>query len=90
MDIIGLYTNIAYKEGMDFMKTELQKRSDQTAPTEFILKLFEIILYNNVFEFHSTFWKQDIWAAMGSKPIPPYANTFMASTDKIIMCLDNK
>ena len=44
----------------------------------------KIILYNNIFEFHDSLWKLNIGATMGSKPIPHYANTFMANIDKKI------
>ena len=88
MDAIGLYTNIIHNEGIACMKTELNKRKNIEVPTDFILKLLHIILHNNVFEFHNTYWKQNIGAAMGSKPIPHYANTFMASIDNIIKELD--
>ena len=50
----------------------------------------EIILYNNIFEFHETYWKQEIGAAMGSKPIPHYAKNFMAKIDSIIKSLDKE
>ena len=43
----------------------------------------EIILSNNIFEFNDSLWKQLIGAAMGSKPIPHYANAFMANIDEI-------
>ena len=42
------------------------------------MELLEIILYQNIFELHGGYFKQNIGAAMGSRPIPPYANNFMA------------
>ena len=44
----------------------------------------EIILKNNIFEFHEANWKQEIGAAMGCPPIPDYANIFMAPIDEQI------
>ena len=44
------------------------------------MKLMEIILRHNIFSFHDSLWKQEVCAAMGSKPIPSYANIFMART----------
>ena len=90
LDVIGLYTNITYKEGLESLKEQLDKRNNPKIPTEFLIKLMEIILYNNIFEFHETYWKQEIVAAMGSKPIPQYANNFMAKLDKIIKNLDKE
>ena len=88
MDAIGLYTNIMHSEGMACMKTKLNKRETMEDQTDFILKLLHKILHNTVFGFHDTYWKQNIGAAMGSKPIPHYANTFMAKIDNIIRELD--
>jgi hypothetical protein len=47
----------------------------------------KLILEKNIFEFNGTHWKQNIGAAMGSRPIPPYANIFMANMDDKIMNL---
>ena len=83
-DVIGLFTNIIHEEGLQSIESELEKRDNPEVPTDFIVKLMEIILNNNIFEFHDSYWKQNVGAAMGSKPIPPYANIFMATIDKMI------
>ena len=70
MDVEGLYTNITHEEGIHCMKEELNKTQKSKVTTDFIVKLMEIILYHNVFEFHEFFWKQSMGAAMGSKPVP--------------------
>ena len=69
------------------MKDELDNRQNQPIPSNFIITLLKLILYNNIFEFHESYWKQDIGAAMGSKPVPHNANTFMAQIDKKILAL---
>ena len=38
----------------------------------------ELILNNNLFSFHEGVFRQDIGGAMGSPPIPSYANNFMS------------
>ena len=81
MDTIGLYTNIPHDEGLEELERELNKRSNQEVPTDFFVKIIEIILKNYIFEFSEGYYKQNIGAAMGSKPIPPYANTCMAKID---------
>ena len=48
----------------------------------------KIILNENIFEFHDALFKQNIGASMGSKPIPHYANVFMAMIDDLIKNLD--
>ena len=84
MDVIGLYTNIPHDEGLEEIEIGLNKRLNQKVPTDFLVKMMEIILKNNIFEFHEGYYKQNIGAAMGSKPIPPYANNFMAKIDRLI------
>ena len=84
MDAIGLYTNIPHEEGLEEMEIGLNKRVKQEVPTDFLVKMMEIILKNNIFEFHEGYYKQNIGAAMGSKPIPHYANNFMAKLDRLI------
>ena len=44
----------------------------------------KVILEENIFEFHDALWKQKIGAAMGSRPIPHYADIFMADIDQNI------
>ena len=55
------------------------------------MKMMEVILYNNIFSFHDSLWKQNIGAAMGSKPVPAYADNFMAEEiDSKIIALSEK
>ena len=44
----------------------------------------EVILKHNIFEFPEAQWRQEVGAAMGSKPVPGYANMFMADIDEAI------
>ena len=50
----------------------------------------ERVLSENIFEFHNQLYRQEIGAAMGSRPIPSYANIFMAEIDEQIRNLANK
>ena len=90
MHVSALFTNIIHTEGMSCMQEALNTRQNIKVPTEFIMQLMNIILNNNIFEFHETHWKQEIGAAMGGKPIPDYANIFMAKFDKKIRKLAEK
>ena len=60
------------------MREGLNGRNNPEVPTEFLTKLMEIILKNNIFNFHDEMWRQEVGCAMGSKPAPSYANIFMA------------
>ena len=80
-DVEGLFTNIVHKDGLHCLQEQLQEDYTIEQPhKEFIMKLMELILRNNLFSFHDSIWRQLIGAAMGSKPIPAYADNFMART----------
>jgi hypothetical protein len=81
-DAIGLFTNIPHEEGIDSVRQALQEPHNQEVPTEYIIRILEIILENNIFEFDSELYKQNVGAAMGCKPVPRYANVFMTNIDK--------
>ena len=43
MDAIGLFTNIPHDEGLEAIEIELNKRLNQEVPTDFLVKLMDII-----------------------------------------------
>ena len=80
LDVKALFTNIKHEDGLRCLKEELNEKALPEVPKEFIMKLMELLLHHNIFSFHESFWKQEVGAAMGSKPIPSYANIFMDRT----------
>ena len=84
LDVKSLFTNIAHKEGIKYTREALTERQDKNVPTEFIIRILDFILKNNIFNFDNQFFSQQIGATMGSKPAPSYANIFMAQR------IDNK
>ena len=78
IDITGLYTNIPQSEGLDACKEALDERTDKSVPTDFIMKLLEVILQYNIFEFNQELFIQMIGCAMGAVPSVSYANIFLA------------
>ena len=90
-DVEGLFTNIIHTAGLQCLQEQLQEQGQSEVPYEYIIQLMDIILHNNIFTFHDALWKQEVGAAMGSKPIPPYANIFLARTlDKLMKKLGAK
>ena len=86
VDASGLYTNIPKEDGMDSLEESLEEQDNKEIPTKFILQLMELILRFSIFSFNSEHFQQEIGAAMSSRPIPHYANNFMAKRiDKIII-----
>ena len=85
MDATDLYTNIIHKEGLTCLENALNTRKNPKIPTYFLIQLMEIVLTENIFQFQDQLWRQEIGAAMGSRPVPHYANTFMAPIDNEII-----
>ena len=81
IDVVGLYNNIPNEEGLKAFEEALNKRKDQSMPTELLVKLKRIVLTRNVLEFDKDFWLQLIGTAMGAPSAPTYSNIFMAVVD---------
>ena len=45
-----MYTNIPHEDGLDALYEELEKRDDKHVPSEFIVRMMEQVLNNNIFE----------------------------------------
>ena len=86
MDVSALYTNTPQDEGLDILEEVLETQNSQI-PSAFLRRLMELVLKYNFFEFNNETFLQEIGAAMGSKPIPDYANIFMSKMDKLILDL---
>ena len=91
VDVSALYTSIPQEEGLDCVREALYNRNNPTVPTEFIIRLLDVVLKHNIFEFNQELFIQLIETAMGSRPAPSYANLFMArKIDPEILKLSNK
>ena len=73
-DCTSAYTNIPQDDGTQC----LQEVLDDSPKSELIVKLMELLLKHNLFEFNSTTWRQEIGTAMGVHPAPSYANIYLA------------
>ena len=90
IDVTGLYTNIPKNDGMSAMKTALNSRLDQSVPTDFLLKLLDIVLSSNIFEFNKKLYCQEIGTAMGTPVAPTFANITMGEIDDKMHILANR
>ena len=77
VDITGLYTNIPQEEGAQETQEALDERETKTVPTEFIVRMLELIQSNNIFQFNSELFSQSIGDAMGQRHVPHTANIFL-------------
>ena len=72
-----MYTNVPWQEGLDSFKESMDKRSDQSVPTSFLLHLLMLVLACNVFIFDGVLFLQLFGVAMGSRVAPTFACLFM-------------
>jgi hypothetical protein len=84
-DVKSLYTNIDHKTGLKACKATLNKRPKKSPPTMDLIRLLELILTLNAFEFDSEFYCQLTGTAMGTNVAPSYANTTMAHIEDIML-----
>lgn len=82
MDIESLYTNIDTQAGLLAVKKIFLKYPDNKRPDGALLKLLEINLIKNDFEFNEEYYLQIKGTAMGKKFAPAYANIFMANWEE--------
>ena len=77
MDVKSLYTVIPNHEGLNALKHYLDLRVTQEPPTETILRLAELVLMLNNFEFYGSHYQQVRGVAMGTRMGPSYACLYM-------------
>jgi hypothetical protein len=81
LDVSSLYTNSNNEDGMDAMKRSLEYRTDKTVPTDFLIKLLQLVLTCNAFEFGKSLFLQCLGTAMGTCCAPNYATIMMNDLD---------
>jgi len=77
-DVASLYTVIPHNDGLRALEFFLEQRPCQDPATSTILRLAELVLTLNAFEFNEEFYQQTSGVAMGTKMGPSYADLFMA------------
>ena len=77
MNVKSLYTIIPNNEGLHALKHFLDRREKQDPPTSTLVRLAELVLSHNHFEFNGDYFNQIRGVAMGTKMGPSYACLFM-------------
>ena len=67
MDVTSFYTSIPHKEGLKALRHFLDKRTEMIPSTDAILRLAELVLTLNCFEFDGAFYLQTRGVKMGSR-----------------------
>ena len=89
VDVSSLYTCIptdGANGGLQAFEKAMDRRSDKTVPTWYLITLLREVLVGNIFEWNDQFWVQRIGTAMGTMAAPTYACLFMAwLEDEVIL-----
>ena len=65
IDVVCLYTNISRDLGLEIVRQKLETRKNKEVPTDFLIKLLELLLKFNIFEFDEKFFNQLLGTSMG-------------------------
>ncbi|XP_064621108.1 uncharacterized protein LOC135483965 [Lineus longissimus] len=83
LDVTSLYTNIPIWEGKRAVARHLRNRGQQHGPNnQSIIKLLDLVLSQNNFQFNKQNYLQVSGTAMGTKVAPSFANLFMADFEE--------
>ena len=82
MDIKSLYTVIPNDEDMVSLKYFLDKWEAKDPPTDTLVRMAELVLTLNTFEFKGEYYKQVDGVAMGSRLGPSYACLFVGYVEE--------
>jgi len=84
-DITSLYTNMKHDITIDSIRKILNKYPEPTRPDKYILKILDLILKNNDFEFNNEVFLQTCGCPMGKIIGPAAANIYLIDFDEAAM-----
>ena len=85
MDVKALYPSVPREEARIAVSEALDKRTDQTIPTNEVLKMMDMVLEHNNFSFNGKHFIQKEGTAIGSKLGMNYASTYLGHWEKQLM-----
>ena len=86
MDVSGLYTNIPNQEGLTAVwRTLMKHKYEGKTQARSLVKLLELVLHKNNFQFKGEHYLQVGGTAMGTKVAPTYANIFMGVLEEKLL-----
>ena len=77
MDVTALYTSIPHTDGLQAIRHFVERYPITGADSNAIVRLTQLVLDLNTFEFDGHYFEQISGVAMGTKMGPSYANLFM-------------
>ena len=72
-----LYPNIPHQPALKALKEALEKRDIKKIPAEYLVKMAEFVLNNNIIEFNSKVHQQKSGTAVGTKFAHTYVCIYM-------------
>ena len=85
MDVKALYTSIPHDDGLKAIQHFFTLDPHPDIPVHSIVRLTELVLTLNSFEFNGNYFDQISGVAMGTKMGPSYANLFMGHLEQKIL-----
>lgn len=82
MDVTALYTSIPHADGLKAIRHFVHQQIIPGISPDAIVRLTELVLTLNSFEFNDKFFHQISGVAMGTKMGPSYANLFMGHLEE--------
>ena len=81
IDVVGLYLHIPHEEGLEVLRKVLTSDVEQKLADD-LIKLVQLVLENNYFEFEGKLYRQKLGKAIGTKFAPGFPNIFMDDWEK--------
>ncbi|KAJ8039742.1 hypothetical protein HOLleu_13841 [Holothuria leucospilota] len=85
IDVVALYPSIPHTNGLRALGDFLRECQLSTKVISGILKMSELVLFKNVFEFNSEYFLQMSGTAIGTKMAPAYGNIFMSVFERDLL-----
>ena len=87
---MGLYPNIPHQALLKALRKAIDKRDNKKIPTDDLVKMEEVVLNNNIFDFNNKAFQQESGTAIGTKFAPPYACIYMDETEQSFLQKQSK
>ena len=77
INVVAIYPNDPWEEGLVAAGAAGERRSDKSARTDFLIRLMTVVLGSDIFEFRDKLYLQREGTAIGTRAAPTFANLFM-------------
>ena len=85
IDVVSLYTNIPYEDGIEATRRAFDTRENKKIPTETLIRLLEFVLKKTMFRFNGKLYEQKEGTTMRTKMAVMYAIQTMADLEKAFL-----